>query len=308
MDSRVESESKRALGPRSESPSLVVRIYELVKNAGVIFIDKKGPSRGAAMAFYAVTSIAPVLLIVIAIAGAVFGTDAARGAIFSQFRGLLGTEGADLLQNIIASAASSGGSVWASIIGIVTLVLTASGVFLELEDALNETWEVKHEGGMLTGMVRARLASLGLVMGLGFLLLVSLVLDAALKALSDSINASFPFGAPLLMALSFFVSLALIAVLFAAIYKLLPAKPLAWPYVIFGAVVTAVLFQIGKFLIGLYLGGGGASSSLGAAGAILGLLFWVYYSAQIFLFGAALTKAQYDHSRAMHERQPTVLP
>jgi len=308
MDWRVEAESTRALGPRGESKSMVGRIYELVKNAGDIFIDKKAPSRGAAIAFYAVTSIAPVLLIVIAIAGAVFGGDAARGAIFAQFRGLIGTEGADLLQNIIASAGSQGGSFWASIIGIVTLILTASGVFLELEDALNEMWEVKHEGGMLTGMVRARLASLGLVMGLGFLLLVSLVVDAGLKGLSETINARWPFGAPLLMALSFVVSLALIAVLFAAIYKLLPAKPLAWPYVIFGAVVTAVVFQIGKFVIGLYLGSTGASSTLGAAGALLGLLFWVYYSAQIFLFGAALTKAHYDHSHAMRERKPSIMP
>jgi len=287
---------------------MLARIFDLLKNAARIFLDKNAPSRGAAIAFYAVTSIAPVLLIVVAIAGAVFGEEAARGAIFGQFRDLLGAQGAEFLQNTIASAARKGGGVWASIIGIAALVLTASGVFLELEDALNETWDAKREGSVLSGMVRGRLASLSLVMALGFLLLVSLVVDAALNGLSEKINSRLPFGAPLLVAASFVISLALIAVLCAAIYKLLPAKPLGWRYVIFGAAVTAVLFQIGKFLLGLYLGSSGGTSSLGAAGAFLGLLFWIYYSAQIFLFGVALTKAHFDRSRALREREPSILP
>jgi membrane protein len=277
-------------------------VISLIRKGIEIFIAKNAPSRGAALAFYAVTSIAPILLIVIAVAGAAFGEEAARGAIFAEFRNLLGSDGADLLERIIASASAQRASVVATVIGIATLILSASGVFTELEDALNEIWGVRYEGGMISGLVRARLMSLGLVAGLGFLLLVSLVADAALSGLREVVNRNWPFGASLLVALNFFVTLGLVAVLFAAIYKLLPAKPLAWPYVIFGAGVTALLFQLGKLVIGLYLGEYGAGSSLGAAGAILGLLLWVYYSAQIFLFGAALTKAHYDLTHARHEK------
>jgi membrane protein len=283
-------------------------VISLIRRGVEIFFAKNAPSRGAAIAFYAVTSLAPVLLIVIAVAGAAFGEEAARGAIFAEFRNLLGPAGADLLERTIASAYAERVGIVATVVGIVTLILTSSGVFLELEDALNEIWGVKHEGGMLSGLVRARLMSLGLVAGLGFLLLVSLVADAALSGLREFVNRSWPFGASLLVALNFLVTLILVAVLFAAIYKLLPAKPLAWPYVIFGAGVTALLFQVGKLLIGLYLGGYGVASSVGAAGAVLGLMLWVYYSAQIFLLGAALTKAHYDRSRMRHETQPSVIP
>jgi membrane protein len=283
-------------------------VISLLRRGVDIFLAKNAPSRGAAIAFYAVTSIAPILLIVIAVAGAAFGEEAARGAIFAQFRSLIGPDGADLLERMIVSASAQRASTFATVIGIGTLILTASGVFNELEDALDEIWGVRYEGGMISGLVRARLLSLGLVAGLGFLLLVSLVIDAALSGFNDIVNRNWPFGASLLVGVNFFVTLVLVAVLFAAIYKLLPAKPLAWPYVIFGAGVTALLFQVGKLLIGLYLGSYGAASSLGAAGAILGLLLWVYYSAQIFLFGAALTKAHYDRSRMRHEKEPSVIP
>jgi membrane protein len=277
-------------------------VISLIRNGIDIFMAKNAPSRGAALAFYAVTSIAPVLLIVIAVAGAAFGEEAARGAIFAEFRNLLGVDGADMLERVIASASAQRAGIVATVIGIATLIFGASGVFTELEDALNEIWGVRYEGGMLSGIVRARLLSLGLVAGLGFLLLVSLVADAALSGLREVVNRNWPFSASLFVALNFFITLILVTVLFAAIYKMLPAKPLAWPYVIFGAGVTALLFQFGKLLIGLYLGKYGAGSSLGAAGAVLGLLLWVYYSAQIFLFGAALTKAHYDRVHERHEK------
>jgi membrane protein len=179
----------------------------------------------------------------------------------------------------------------ATIISVATLLLGASGVFLELEDALNAMWGAKAKEG-LAGMARARLASLGLVIALGFLLIVSLVVDAGLKAFSGFL----PFGAPLLLILSIAVSVTLLAALFAAIFKYLPATPVAWRDVKFGAIVTAILFEAGKFLIGMYLGSSTAATSLGAAGALLALLFWVYYSSQIFLFGAALTKARAEAS------------
>jgi membrane protein len=263
----------------------------LGKRAFSIFSKERAASRGAAIAFYTATSIAPILVIVVAVAGLVFGQKAATGAIYQQLSGLLGPEGADLLQKAIAGASSKSGGIAASIISVVTLILGASGVFLELEDALNAMWQAKAKEG-LVGMARARLASLGLVLALGFLLIVSLVIDAGLKALSGFL----PFGGTLIMALSIAVSMALLAVLFGAIFKLLPATPVAWRDVKFGAIVTALLFEAGKFVIGMYLGSSTAVTSLGAAGALLALLFWVYYSSQIFLFGAALTKARAEVS------------
>lgn len=226
----------------------------------------------------------------IAVACVALGREAASGAIFAQFRGLLGAEGADLLQKMVAGGSNAPASVFASIIGIVALILTASGVFLELEDALNAMWEAEPKNAVFPAWC-AHALGLALVVGLGFLLMVSLVIDAGLQGMSTVINSYLPLGAPILLAISFVVTLGLNAVLFKAIYKLLPATPIPWRHVMFGAAVTAVLFQIGKTAIGLYLGSSGANSSLGAAGAFLGLLFWVYYSAQIFLFGAAITRA-----------------
>jgi membrane protein len=263
----------------------------LGKRAFGIFSKERAASRGAAIAFYTVTSMAPILVIVVAVAGLAFGDEAASGAIREQFSGLLGMEAADLLQRAIASASSTSGGITATIISVVTLLLGASGVFLELQDALNAMWQAKAREG-LAGMARARLASLGLVIALGFLLIVSLVVDAGLKAFSGLL----PFGATLLMVLSVAVSVALLSALFAGVFKFLPATPVSWRDVIFGAIVTALLFEAGKFLIGMYLGSSTAVTSLGAAGALLGLLFWVYYSSQIFLFGAALTKARAEAS------------
>lgn len=268
---------------------MISATISLGKRAFSIFAKERAASRGAAIAFYTVTSMAPILVIVVAVAGLFFGDEAARGAIREQFSGLLGADAADLLQQAIVSASSTSGGITATIVSGLTLLLGASGVFLELQDSLNAMWQAKAKEG-LSGMARARLASLGLVIALGFLLIVSLVVDAGLKAMSGFL----PFGATLLLALSIVVSILLLAALFAGIFKFLPAAPVAWRDVRFGAIVTAILFEAGKFLIGMYLGSSAAVTSLGAAGALLALLFWVYYSAQIFLFGAALTKARAD--------------
>jgi membrane protein len=273
------------------------RVLSYLKEGFRIFGENQSARRGAAIAFYTVTSIAPVLIIVIAVAGFVFGSEAATGAVFAQFRGLLGADAASLLQKAITSSASekSAGTI-ATIISVVGLILTASGVFLELEDALNAIWETQPQKGLLN-MARARIASLGLVIALGFILMVSLVIDTGIKAFSGVIDAYLPFGAVLLAGLTFLVSSALITLLCAAIYKFLPAKALPWRDILVAAAVTDFLFEIGKFLIGLYLGRDSTISSLGAAGALLGLLFWVYYSAQIFLFGGALTRAYSQSSQ-----------
>lgn len=277
--------------------TILQRVFSFLKEGWRIFGANQSVRRGAAIAFYTVTSMAPVLIIVIAVAGLAFGAEAASGAVFAQFRGLLGSDAASLLQKAISSSASdkSAGAL-ASVISLVGVILTASGVFLELEDALNAIWKAETQRGFMN-IARARIASLGLVIALGFILMVSLVIDTGIKAFSSVIDAYLPFGAVLLAAVTFLISFGLITVLCAAIYKFLPARKLAWRDIFIGAAITGLLFEVGKFLIGLYLGRNSTISSLGAAGALLGLLFWVYYSAQIFLFGAALTKASSQPNR-----------
>lgn len=238
----------------------------------------------------------PILLLVISIAGLVFGREAASGALFGQFSGLLGAQSAASLQKIIAGAASEAGGIAAGVISITTLLLSASGAFVELEDAVNAEWGAKRGGGV-KGMAKARLISLGLVLGLGFLLIVSLVIEAGLKAFTSM----FPMGATIGLAVSTIVSLAVLTLMFGAIFKFLPAKHVEWRNVWVGGLVTAVLFEIGKVLLGIYLDRSTTFSSPGAAGALLALLFWVYYSAQIFLFGTAFTRIYAEGDKVLEQ-------
>ena len=265
-------------------------MWKLAKSTVLAFIDDEALSRGAAIAFYTVTSIAPILLIVVAVAGLVFGREAAQGAITAQLGGLMGQQTADVLQSAVAGAGEKASGVLATIIGIATLVATASGVFGEMQSALNAIWKAKPEGTTVSRLIRARAASLGLVAALGFLLIVSLVVSAGLTAFGNYLESVLPFGKVILSALNAVVSVALISVLFAAIYKVLPDRHLEWGDVIVGAVVTAILFTIGKSLIGWYIGSSAVASTYGAAGGLIVLLLWVYYSAQIFLLGAEFTK------------------
>jgi membrane protein len=265
-------------------------MWRLAKNTVYAFIEDEALSRGAAIAFYTVTSIAPILLIVVAIAGLAFGRAAAQGALTAQIGSLMGQQTADVLQSAVASASGKSSSIVATIIGAATVLVTASGVFVEMQSALNAIWKANPQGGTVSRLVRARAESLGLVAALGFLLLVSLVVSAALTAFGNYLNSILPFGKLIVEALNVLVSLVLISILFAAIYKVLPDRPIAWRDVIIGAVVTAVLFTAGKSLIGWYIGSSAVASSYGAAGALIVLLLWVYYSAQIFLLGAEFTK------------------
>jgi membrane protein len=264
--------------------------WKLLKGTVLAFIEDDALSRGAAIAFYTVTSIAPVLLIVIAIAGLVFGRDAAQGALTAQLSSLMGQQTADVLQSAVANAAATSSGIIASIIGIVTLTVAASGVFGEMQTALNAIWKAEPTGTTVSRLIRARAASLGLVAALGFLLMVSLVVSAGLTAFGNYLNNLLPFGKLILTVLNVVVSVGLISILFAAIYKILPDRHLEWRDVVIGAVMTAVLFSVGKSLIGWYLGSSAVASSFGAAGALIVLLLWVYYSAQIFLLGAEFTK------------------
>jgi membrane protein len=281
---------------KAVSNRLVTRIWQLAKDTGYGFVEDEALTRGAAIAFYTATSIAPVLLIAIAIAAVVFGQDAAQNAITSQLGGLMGDQAAQLLQTAVANAAQKSSGTVATIVGVVTLVLTASGAFGEMQSALNVIWKAKLTGTTFSRLVKARIISLGLVAALGFLLLVSLVVSAALAAFGNELNAILPFGSSILSAVNLVVSFVLISILFAAIYKFVPDRPSAWRDVILGAMVTTALFTAGKSLIAVYIGRTATVSSYGAAGALLALLLWVYYSAQIFLLGAEFTKA-YANSR-----------
>ncbi len=265
-------------------------MWQLLKGTVIAFINDEALSRGAAIAFYTVTSIAPLLLIVIAVAGLVFGEDAAQGAITAQLGGLMGQQTAEVLQSAVANAATKSSGVLATIIGLITILVTASGVFVEMQSSLNAIWKAELQGTTLSRLVRARAASIGLVAALGFLLMVSLLVSAGLTAFGNYLNSILPFGELILTALNTVISVGLLSVLFAAIYKVLPDRHLEWGDVMVGAVVTALLFTIGKSLIGWYIGSSAVASTYGAAGALMVLLLWIYYSAQIFLLGAEFTK------------------
>jgi membrane protein len=263
---------------------------KMLKDTVLSFIDDEALSKGAAIAFYTVTSIGPVLLIVVAITGLAFGHDAAQNAISTQLNGLMGQQTAEVIQTAIAGAAGKSSGTVATIIGIATLIATTTGVFGEMQSALNSIWKAKSHATTVSRLIRARAASLGLVAALGFLLIVSLAVSAGLTAFGNYLDSIVPIGKLILPLLNFVVSLALLAVLFASIYKVLPDRRLEWRDVIIGAVVTSVLFTVGKSLIGWYLGSIAVASSYGAAGGLIVLLLWVYYSVQIFLLGAEFTK------------------
>jgi membrane protein len=276
--------------------------WAFLKETVFAFIEDDALSRGAAMAFYAVTALAPVMLIVISIAGLAFGEDAARNALTGQFQSLMGKQSADLLQSAVEAAGKRSSGIIGTVIGLATLLITASGVFGEMQSALNRIWMTAPTGVTVSGLLRARIVSLGLVAALGFLMIVSLVISAALSALGDFLNTILPFGKLILSSLNEVISFGLIAILFGSIYKILPDKKLHWHDVMMGAVVTTVLFGIGKSLIGLYLGSSAVASTYGAAGGLMLVLLWTYYSSQVFLLGAEFTKV-YTLRRGSNDEQ-----
>jgi membrane protein len=281
---------------------MISAAWKLLVDTALSFIEDEALSRGAAIAFYAVTSLAPVLLIVIAIAGLVFGRGAAQDAISGQFNTLMGQQAAEVLQSVIAGASTKSSGIIATIVGIAMLIVTASGVFGEMQAALNTIWKTQSQETALSRLIRARIMSLGLVAALGFLLVVSLAVSAGLTAFANYLDR-LPVGPLILYGLNFFVSWLLFALLFGAIYKVLPDRALQWRDVIVGALLTSLLFNIGKSLIGWYIGSSAIASSYGAAGGLIVLLLWVYYSAQIFLFGAEFTKA-YAIAHGSRRRKP----
>ncbi|MBI3942837.1 MAG: YihY/virulence factor BrkB family protein [Chloroflexi bacterium] len=263
----------------------------LLKDTFNAWNEDKAPRLAAALAYYTIFSMAPLLIIVIAIAGLVFGEAAVRGQIVGQIQGLVGEEGAQLIQTMIENAGEKNSGIFATIIGVVTLVLGAMGVFGQLQDALNTIWEVAPKpGGGIKDILGNRLLSFAMVLSIGFLLLVSLVVSAGLAALgkfATNVSPGFSIG---LQVVNLLVSFAVTTVLFAGIYKFLPDAKIDWEDVWIGAAITSLLFTVGRFLIGLYLGYSSAASAYGAAGSLVIVLLWIYYSAQILLLGAEFTQ------------------
>jgi len=263
------------------------RSWTLFKQAISGWKDDRAPSMGAALAYYTAFSIAPLLIIAIAVAGLFFGRDAAQEALMGQLGGLLGETGGAALNDILESTSDFGSGVVGLVVGIGALLLGATTAFVELQDDLDRIWKAPPRvGSGIVNLIRSRLLSFGMVLFIGFLLAVSLALSAAVAAIG---NAMFASMEAVLQVMTFLVSFAVITVLFAMIYKLLPRARVAWHDVWVGAAVTSLLFTIGKFAIGFYLGHSQVASGFGAAGSVAVLMIWVYYSAQIFLLGAEFT-------------------
>ena len=264
----------------------------LLKTALVGWWNDRAMSLGASIAFFTVFSLAPMLLVAIAVAGLVFGREAAQGAIVAQLAGLTGGQTAAALEGMIASASSFDAGVIGLLIGVATFLLLATGAIIELQDNLNIIWKAKPEQTFgIMAFVRTRLLSLTVVVGFGFLLMVSLILDAGLSWVGTYLEASFSGVTVILQILNSAIAFGIAALLFAMIFKILPAVPLTWRDVGMGAAMTALLFTAGKFVIGYYIGKSGVASAYGAAASIITLLLWIYYSSLILLFGAEFTKA-----------------
>lgn len=283
------------------------RAWALARDTVYGFIEDEAMTRGAAIACYTMFSIAPLLVVAAAIAGLVFGEEAVNDALFAQLRALVGREGAQAIQALVSGTDGTGaqGTGLPAAVSAGVLLLTASGVFAEIQAALNVIWRAVPQTINIPALVRARLLSIGLVAATGFLLLVSLLVSAVLSAVEAWARGHLPDLSAALRVASFAVSFILTAALFAAIYKILPDRRLAWRDVIVGAIGTALLFTIGKSLIGWYLGGSGLAGNYGAAGALVIVLLWVYYSAQVFLLGAEFTRS-WAGLEGSHPRMPEV--
>lgn len=268
------------------------QLFDLCRKAVMAWVDDYAPSMGAAISYYTIFSLAPLLVIVIAIAGAIFGREAAQGQIVEQISGLVGREGAVAVESMLRSVDEPGKGLVAGLISAVVLLIGATTVFAELQSALDRIWHVpeREKPSGVWAVLRARLLSFGLILGLAFLLMVSLLVSAALAAFGSWFGGLMPGSEALLHMLNVVISLGIVTVLFAMIFKLMPTARIAWRDVWIGAAVTAVLFELGKLAIGLYLGKSGVNESFAAAGSLVVLVAWVYYAAQIFLLGAEFTK------------------
>jgi len=268
------------------------KIWEFIKEVFEKWIDDKAPKLGAALSFYTIFSLAPLLIIVISVAGFIFGPNAARGELVWQIEGLIGKEGGEVVQTTLKNTNDPESGIIAIVISFITLVIGSTVVFVELQESLDMIWRVKPKPGrnIFKGLFLDRVQSFTLVVATGFLLLVSLIISAGLSALSNFVNEKF-IAIPIyiLDIVNLVISLGVIFLLFAMIYKVLPDVDIGWKDVWIGALVTAVLFVLGKYLIGIYIGSSSLSSTYGAAGSLVIFLLWIYYSAQILFLGVEFT-------------------
>ena len=275
--------------------------WAVLRQAASDWSSHKDSRLGAALAYYSIFSLGPLTLIVVAVAGLAFGQDAVRGEVTSQLTGLLGAEGAKSIEAMLAGAAKPREGIVATLIGVATLIFAAIGVVVQLKDALNTVWEVEpNKQGGIWGFVRTYALSLAGVLALGFLLLISLVISAGVAAIGGTLAPYIPEA--LFQVVTSAVSFAVITVMFAMMFKWLPDADVRWGDVWLGGLVTAALFEIGKIAIGLYIGKQGLESTYGAAGSIVVVLIWVYYSAQIVLFGAEFTHVYSQRSTRRSDR------
>ncbi|MBV9769674.1 MAG: YihY/virulence factor BrkB family protein [Bryobacterales bacterium] len=264
--------------------------WPLLRKTVSAWSDHEAARLGAALTFYSILSLAPLLILVVAIVALVFGQSTAQGQLIGQVEGMIGSEGGKAFRDMIEHAQKPVSGSFASIVSVITLLFGASGVFGELQAALNTMWDVKSDaGGGIWATVKQRFFSFGMVLAVGFLLLVSLVLSAALAAFGKFFGGLLPAPEFVLSSINLVISLAAIAFLFALIFKYVPQTQIAWKDVWIGAIATAVFFTLGKYLIGLYLGKAAPGSAYGAAGSLVVVIVWIYYSSMIFLFGAEFT-------------------
>jgi membrane protein len=286
----------------SAAPALLKRTY-------AEWSEDKVPRLAAALAYYTVFSITPLLVVLIAVTGFVFGDEAARGEIFAQVRGLIGAEGADAIEDMIRNASNPRSGLIATVLGVAALVLGATGIFGALQDALNTIWGVEPKPGRgFRGIIRDRVLSFGMVVVIAFLLVVSLVVSAVVSGMSAYMSRLLPGADALWHLVELAISFAVVTALFAMMFKVLPDVIISWRDVWVGAAVTALLFTIGKFAIGLYIGRSSVASVYGAAGSLVVLLVWVYYSAQIALFGAELTQVWANEYGTRIAPSPNAVP
>ncbi|HET7625152.1 MAG TPA: YihY/virulence factor BrkB family protein [Verrucomicrobiae bacterium] len=279
--------------------------WSLIKTSGSHWVEDKASRLGAAISYYTVFAIPPLFVIVIFIASLVMNPNTVRSAMMSQVGGLIGQQGAHAIETAMTAQSHGKQGILPGIIAAVTLLITASGLFLELQGALNSIWGVEEKPGQgIRGLIKNRLLSFAMIVGIGFLLLVSLVVSTALSGLGKMMSHMIPGMGAIWMGVNFIVSFLVIAALFAMIFKVLPDVKLSWRDVWVGGATTALLFTIGKFLLGMYLGKNSTVSAYGAAGSLVLILLWVYYSAQILFFGAEITQVYANRFGARLEPKP----
>jgi len=278
-----------------------IRWLNLLKRTYRGWIDVRAPRLSAALAFYSIFSIAPLLVIIIGILGLVFGEKAVSGELYGELSGYMGPSSAGAIESMVQSASKPAQGVFATVSGLMMLIVGASGVFGELKEALNTIWGVKSKpGGGIRGLLRGQFLNFGMVLVIGFLLLVSLVMSTAIAGLNQRLENVLPLPAIVWAAVAFVISLGLVTTLFALIFKVLPDAQIRWRHVWFGALITALLFEVGKTGLSWYLGREGTASAFGAAGSVVLLLLWVYYTSAILFFGAEFTQVYADAEDCAH--------